>query len=81
MQITIESTDRIVEIVDEKSGHVVLARMWEGKTAAGVEVFCLISSIAAHKDADHAEFRRDLDERHQSPSIAGMSVFPLRMVI
>lgn len=74
MKITIESTERVVEV------NGVPARVWEGVSEGGVEVFCLVTRIAVKKDADCSQFDHELAEQ-RAPSIDGVRSFPLRMVL
>lgn len=59
MKIQVESTTKIVQL------NGVPARIWEGKTAAGVPVHCYVTRIATVED--YADFERELQE-HQPPS-------------
>lgn len=74
MKITIESTDRLVEV------NGVPARVWEGKTESGIGVVCCVTQIAAPVAADDSEFQRELT-RTKPPSDWAVTVFPLRMVL
>ncbi|NJM09417.1 MAG: hypothetical protein HC883_00505 [Bdellovibrionaceae bacterium] len=56
MKITIESTSEIIQV------NGVPARVWEGKTESGIDVFCLVTRIGIDKDADATEFERELKE-------------------
>ena len=78
MKITIEPTSRFVYL--EVDGASVPARVWEGRTEAGVECYLLVTRIAVHKDADQSEFERNLTEQ-VAPSVAAVEAFPLRMVL
>lgn len=73
MKVTIESTTKIVEA----SG--VQCRVWEGTTASGIKVQCLIPRIAALATDDLAEFERELTEC--KPPSAATSAFPMRMIL
>lgn len=73
MQMTLNSTDRIVTF------NGVPARIWEGKSAGGVEVICFVTRVAVLDDADTSELDREL-QQHAPPSAAAWS-FPLAMVI
>lgn len=77
MKITIESTTKIVNLIDRLSGQGVPARVWEGETESGVKVVCLIARIAARADQDLSEFDRELKEQKQPEA---ENVFPLRMI-
>lgn len=73
MRITIESTDKIVEL------NGIPARIWEGTSESGVPVHCFITRIAAHKDYDLSQFDRELQEqRVPSADVAGI---PLRLIL
>jgi hypothetical protein len=77
MKITIESTNRIVEV--ETSTGVVPARLWEGHTESGIAVQCLVTRIAASSLDNLDQFERELIEHR--PPIAGPQAFPLRLLI
>lgn len=74
MQITLQSTTKIVEI------NGVPARIWEGKTANGIEVHAFITRVAVNNDDDASEFEKDL-KRHEPPKNADIQAYPLRMII
>ncbi len=74
MKITIESTDKVIELIGDHGR--MPARVWEGATEKGVPVFCFVTRIApsikalADGDARLAEFERDLEEcRPASPAV------------
>lgn len=74
MQITVESTSKIVEI------NGVPCRVWEGRTAAGIKCHCYIPRIACDKDEPRTEeFERDLKETR--PPSAGVAAIPMRMIL
>jgi hypothetical protein len=58
MKITIESTDKIVQL------NGVPARIWEGQTDSGVPVLCYVSLISpqTHDREVNAQFERELRE-------------------
>lgn len=74
MQITITSTDKIVEL------NGVPARLWEGHTSSGIPVHCFVTRIAVPLDADHAQFERELQEC-RPPINADVRGIPLRLVL
>lgn len=76
MKISMESTEQVVEIVGEHTGP---ARVWIGRTENGIEVQVLVARVAITRDADSAEFDRDLIEQHAPPPT--VQAFPLRMVL
>jgi hypothetical protein len=73
MKITIESTTKIVK------ADGIDCRIWEGKTAAGVEVVCLIPRIAVRNGQDTAQFESELQEQ-RAPS-PDSEAFPLSMIL
>lgn len=73
MKITIESTTKIVQV------NGIDCRVWEGESERGVKVQALIPRIAAHKDADLAQFEAELEEQ-KAPTF-NPSPFPSRLVI
>ena len=77
MIVTLESTSQIV-IVETPSGSVE-GRVWEGKTASGIAVQCVITRIAASADANLEQFNRELRECRRPLEVH--QVFPLRMVV
>lgn len=72
MKITIENTSRIVEV------NGVPCRQWEGTTASGIPVQCLITRIAVHNNYDQAQFEAELQQQ-KAPTVP--EAFPLRMVL
>lgn len=76
MQIEIHSTDVKVTILH--NGAEVPARVWEGYTATGIKVSCLVARIAAKDTENLSQFERELQEVH-APSV--MQAFPLRMIL
>lgn len=79
MRMTIESTDRLVEIQTGR-GDTVPARLWEGQTANGVPVAVLVTRIAAHLEHNQAEFEADLKET-RPPTKDAVDVFPMRLLL
>jgi hypothetical protein len=78
MEITLHPTTRIVDV--ETPTGVVPARVWEGRTASGIQVVACITRIAVHKDQDHAEFERELAEQ-RPPGPHALQAFPARLVL
>lgn len=77
MKVTLESTDKIVELT--LNGQTLPARVWEGETANGVKVHAYITRIACAIDADASDFERELQEcRPPSP---GVAVIPLHLIL
>jgi hypothetical protein len=72
MQITVHSTSKLV-VVDGQT-----CRLWEGTTANGQPVYCLIRRVFTDQDADQAEFEKDL-QAHEPPSEA-MRSFPAHLI-
>lgn len=73
MKITIESTTKFVTV------NGVPARIWEGVTEGGVGVTCFITRIAANKDADLAQFEKELLECRMPSREA--EAWPVRMIL
>ena len=82
MKITITSSSQVV-MVRTPGGPgkgEVPARIWEGHTASGIPVICLVTRIAVKNDQDCSQFERELQEC-KPPSIEAMQVFPLRLIL
>lgn len=62
MKITIESTNQIVELATADGRGRIPGRIWEGETASGIKVQCIVTRIAAPLAEDLAEFERELTE-------------------
>ena len=77
VKITLEPTDRMVEIVQLEP---VPCRVWEGTTDSGIHVYVLVPRIAVHKDDDQTQFAQEL-KTVRAPSDAAIQVFPMRMVL
>ena len=80
MKITIESTEKMVEIAN--GGDTVPARVWDGKTDAGVPVIAFITRISPRiplNDPRQQDFQRELKET-RAPS-ADTQAIPLRMIL
>lgn len=84
MKITIESTDKIVELV----GNDIAAptRVWQGFTESGIPVQVFVTRIAPEIPRSHpkideltAEFERDL--QRQADARPSVEAIPLRMII
>ena len=74
MKITIESTEKIVEL------NGVPARIWEGTSESGVKVHCYITRVAIDKNELRVnEFTAELQE-HRVPS-AEIQAIPLQMIL
>lgn len=77
MQVQLESTDKIVELVID--GKRVPARVWAGTTAKGIACHAYITRIAVRDDLDAAEFERDLQE-HAKPT-PEIQAIPLSLIL
>jgi hypothetical protein len=77
MKVTLEPTDKIIELVTPQG--MVPARIWEGATESGIEVHAYITRIAAHEGQDLAEFERDLKQTRK-PS-ADVQAISLRLIL
>ncbi len=73
MTVTLTSTTRIVNVND------ISCRVWEGTTASGVPIQCMIARIAVDSlDPRVAEFEAELKEQKAPTAV---SAFPLRLVL
>lgn len=54
MKMTIESTTQIVKVATAPGGPDLECRVWEGETAGGFKVQCLIIYIAAQSSDGQA---------------------------
>ncbi len=84
MRITIENTDRIIQLVTPTG--TVPARLWEGTTDSGIRVECLVTRIAARVGDDLAQFERELLEQRaptfpDSAYPQGSGAIPLRLIL
>lgn len=78
MKVTIESTTKIVNLINEV-GSPVPCRLWEGTTERGVKVHVFVPRIAALADQDLSQFEEELREtRAPSPEV---EAYPLRLVL
>lgn len=74
MKITIESTNKVVEL------DGVPARIWEGKTDSGIKVHCFITRIAIDKNEVRTdEFERELQET-RTPTVEIQDI-PFRLIL
>jgi len=78
MKITIESTDRIVDLRNRRTGDLLQGRIWEGNTESGIPVQCLIVRIAAPETENLKQFQAELKECKRPEQV---QAFPLSMVI
>lgn len=85
MKATMESTDRIVGVdvmtaTDPPQKARISARVWEGKTQAGVAFVAYIPLVQVDREADNVEFARALKE-HKQPDAATERAIDLRFFI
>lgn len=73
MTVTIHATTKIVKL------NGIDCRIWEGTTAAGINMHAYIARVAVAEDLDDAEFRKELE--HMTPPSPEVEEIPLRMVI
>jgi hypothetical protein len=78
MRITLEQTTKIVSLVTPTG--TVPARIWEGTTAGGIPIHCFVTRVCVHKDEDHAEFERELQEA-RAPTRLVDDTYPARLVL
>jgi hypothetical protein len=74
MKLIIESTTLVTEM------NGMPARIWEGKTDSGIPVHCYVTRVAVARDADCAEFERELQECTE-PSPAVSRAISIGMII
>lgn len=79
MKVTLQSTDRIVEL-QTASGRVP-ARIWEGQTERGIAVHAYITRIAVRMDRDASQFEAELIEAPTVPVSPDVSAIPTRLLI
>jgi hypothetical protein len=77
MKVTLESTDKIVEL--QVNGATVPARVWEGVSEGGAKCHAYITRIGVAHDQNQAEFEKELRET-RAPSPA-LQAIPLRLII
>lgn len=77
MKVTLESTEKVVQIV--VNGTSVPARIWEGKSKKGIACHAYITRIAVANNDDSSEFEKDLTE-HKAPT-AEIAQIPLRLIL
>jgi len=82
MKITIESTTKCVLLMIEAPFHMgpVPARIWEGTTSTGIPIHAFITRIAVDKEADCAQFDRELSEC-RSPENPDISAYPMKLIL
>lgn len=84
MKITIESTEKIVEL--EIDGAVVRARIWQGHTASDIPVTCFITRISPDvliSHSRHAELTEqfDLELKECATPTDRIRAIPLRFIV
>ena len=73
MTIEITSTTKIVTL------NGVPARIWEGRTAAGVPIHVYVTRVAVREGLDAGELERELQE-HAKPSVE-VDALPARLIL
>lgn len=79
MEITIENTSKIVMLKPGVLLDGVPARIWEGKTASGIEVICFVTRIMVKDTENAAEFENEL-QACKAPSTDVESI-PTRLIL
>lgn len=86
MKITIESTEKIVELLHSERGQATRARVWQGFTESGIPVQVFVARIAPEvPQSDQrieeltAEFKREL-QRCADPR-PSVEAIPMRLII
>jgi hypothetical protein len=80
MKITLESTERIVQLKSTTHGGTVPGRVWQGTTESGIPVAVVITSLAVERTQDQSEFQAQFQE-HAAPQGYAVEAFPLRFII
>jgi len=80
MKITLESTNRIVQVASGTHTGTVSGRVWQGKTESGIPVAVVITSLAVEAAQDQRQFQQEFQE-HAAPQPYAAMAFPLRFVI
>lgn len=76
MRVSLESTDRIVEV------DGVPARVWQGTTDEGVEVTALVTRLAVRFDDQRGRFESELRRVPDVPPNAdSVAAWPNRLVL
>lgn len=82
MKITIESTNKMVELLPEGGRPAVKARIWQGETDTGIKVHCYVAMIAHDENAPaevHAKFTEEFGKNVEPR--AELRAIPLRMIL
>jgi hypothetical protein len=84
MKITLENTDKIVELI--VNGTAVPARVWQGATEDGIPVQAFITRIAPEISKSHPEIDRltrafDEQLRRQADMRPSVEAIPLRLIL
>lgn len=69
MKVTLESTDKMVELVVD--GHTIPARVWEGHTEDGVCTMAFVTRILCMEPERSQEFDKALQETRAPSPVAG----------
>lgn len=77
MKITIESTDKCVEL--RGPDGTMVARIWEGQTESGIPIYAYVTRIAVEQTENQTEFEREL-QSHRAPS-PEVGAIPLRLLL
>jgi hypothetical protein len=79
MKITLESTDKIVTLVD--GDNELPARVWEGTTANGIPVHCFITRLAVRDTHDLSQFEQELAAQPPAVVSRDFDVIPNRLIL
>jgi hypothetical protein len=82
MRLTLEPTDKLVELVDRNTGCATQARLWQGQDDHGVPVLAYICRVSAPlhlAPADVARFEASL--KSVAPMRADVASIPLRLIL
>lgn len=73
MKITVENTDKIVEL------NGVPARIWEGLTDSGIPIHVFVTRIAVNRENDTTQFETEL--KRTKPPSPDVLAYPTRLII
>lgn len=78
MRVTLEPTDRIVDVETDRGG-VVRGRVWQGTTDTGHDVAFVVVRVATPAGGDLTEFEQSLVP--VTPGRTAREAFPNRLVL
>lgn len=79
MNLILNPTTKVVQVVDPESERSIPARVWEGTTESGIPVTVLVTRIAVNNVDDTAEFEAELEACR--PPSTYVDAWPNRLVL